>query len=46
MMTLSFKLIFVYFLERYDYLTFRKGKSKKEELFFLYQLNFLPTFFF
>lgn len=34
MMTLSFKLIFIYFLERYDYLTFRKGKSKKEELFF------------
>ena len=46
MMTLSFKLIFVYFLERYDYLTFKKGNSKKEELFFLYQLNFLPTFFF
>lgn len=34
MMTLSFILIFVYFLERYDYLTLRKGKSKKEELFF------------
>lgn len=34
MMPLSFILIFVYFLERYDYLTLRKGKSKKEELFF------------
>ena len=31
MMPLSFILKFVYFLERYDYLTFRKGKSKKEE---------------
>lgn len=34
MMTLSFKLIFVYFLEHYDYLTYRKGKSKKEDTLF------------
>lgn len=51
MMPLSFILIFVYFLERYDYLTFRKWKSKKEELFFdtslifslLFSFNYVKT---
>lgn len=43
MMPLSFKLIFVYFLERYDYLTYRKGKSKKEDTLFYkkYLRNFM-----
>ena len=42
MMTLSFILIFVYFLERYDYLTLRKGKSKKEDTLF-YKKNALKS---
>ena len=33
-MPLSFTLIFVYFHERYDYMTSRKGKSKKRDAFF------------
>lgn len=39
MMPLSFILIFVYFLERYDYLTLRKGKSKKEDTLFLKKVS-------
>lgn len=30
----SFTLIFVYFRERYDYMIFRKRKSKKRDTFF------------
>lgn len=33
-MPLSFTLIFVYFRERYDYMIFRKRKSKKRDAFF------------
>ena len=31
---LAFTLIFVYFHERYDYMTFQNGKSKKRDAFF------------
>lgn len=46
-MPLSFILISVYFHERYDYMTFRKGKSKKRDAFFFrYLLNFSSFFLF
>ena len=46
-MPLSFTLIFVYFHERYDYMTFRKGKSKKRDAFFFNTcLIFTPLFSF
>lgn len=44
-MPLSFTLIFVYFHERYDYMTFRKGKSKKRDAFFFDTSLIFPPFF-
>ena len=34
------------FHERYDYMTFRKGKVKSRMHFFRYQLNFSSSFLF